>query len=56
MIPMHYKTDASKGSLEPPDRFLKEMGVTAVEPLAKLSLSKSAIPSETQVMVLDYKR
>jgi hypothetical protein len=53
---MHYKTDASKGALEPPDRFLKEMGVTAVEPQPKLSLSKSTIPNETQVMVLDYKR
>jgi L-ascorbate metabolism protein UlaG (beta-lactamase superfamily) len=56
VIPMHYKTDSSKGSLEPPDRFLKEMGVTAVDAQPKLSLSKSAVPHETQVMVLDYKR
>jgi L-ascorbate metabolism protein UlaG (beta-lactamase superfamily) len=56
VIPMHYKTAASKGQLEPPDRFLKEMGVTSVEPQPKLSLSRSAIPHETQVMVLDYKR
>lgn len=56
VIPMHYKTNASKAPLEPPDRFLKEMGVTAVEPQPKLSLSRSAIPNETQVMVLDYKR
>jgi L-ascorbate metabolism protein UlaG (beta-lactamase superfamily) len=56
VIPMHYKTSASKGQLEPPDRFLKEMGVSAVEPQPKLSLSRSAIPNETQVMVLDYKR
>ena len=56
VIPMHYQTVASKAKLEPPDRFLKEMGVTAVEPQPKLSLSKSTIPHETQVMVLDYKR
>ena len=56
VIPMHYKTNASKAPLDPPDRFLKEMGVTAVEPQPKLSLSKSTIPNETQVMVLDYKR
>jgi L-ascorbate metabolism protein UlaG (beta-lactamase superfamily) len=56
VIPMHYKTGASKADLEPPDRFLKEMGVTQVEPMPKLSLSRSAIPNETQVMVLDYKR
>ena len=56
VIPMHYQTVASKAKLEPPDRFLKEMGVTAVEPQPKLSLSKSTIPHETQVMILDYKR
>src|SRR3972149_8435717 len=55
VIPMHYQTVASKAKLEPPDRFLKEMGVTAVEPQPKLSLSKSTIPHETQVMILDYK-
>ena len=56
VIPMHYLTPASKAKLDPPDRFLKEMGVTAVEPQPKLSISRSTIPHETQVMVLDYKR
>jgi len=56
VIPMHYHTQASKANLEPADRFLKEMGVTAVEPQPKLSLSRSSIPNETQVMLLDYKR
>lgn len=57
VIPMHYKTNASKRTLDPPDRFLKEMGVTgAMEPQPKLSVSRSALPHETQVMLLDYKR
>lgn len=56
VIPMHYQTPASKAKLDPPDRFLKEMGVTAIEPQPKLSISRSTIPHETQVMVLDYKR
>ncbi|SRR6266508_583082 len=56
VVPMHYSTPASKAKLDPPDRFLKEMGVTAVEPQPKLSISRSTIPHETQVMVLDYKR
>ena len=56
VIPMHYKTSASKGNLDPPDRFLKEMGVTAVEAQPKLSISRSTVPHETQVMLLDYKR
>jgi L-ascorbate metabolism protein UlaG (beta-lactamase superfamily) len=55
VVPMHYKTPASKGKLEPPDRFLKEMQVTSIEPQPKLQLSKSAIPSDTQVMLLDYR-
>jgi hypothetical protein len=53
--PMHYKTEALKEQLEPPDRFLKEMGVTTVEPLPKLSITRSSIPSDTQVMLLDYR-
>lgn len=57
VIPMHYRTEATKGRLDPPDRFLKEMGVTtAMEPLAKLSVTRNTLPHETQVVVLDYKR
>jgi L-ascorbate metabolism protein UlaG (beta-lactamase superfamily) len=57
VIPMHYRTEATKGKLDPPDRFLKEMGVTtAMEPMVKLSVTRSTLPHETQVMVLDYKR
>ncbi len=57
VIPMHFQTGASKGQLEPPDRFLKEMGVaTAPEPLPKISISRSSLPGETQVLLLDYKR
>lgn len=56
VIPMHYKTAASKADLDLPDRFLKEMGVTAGEPQPKLSITRSTIPHETQVMLLDYKR
>ena len=55
VIPMHYQTPAAKGKLEPPDRFLKEMQVTTIEPQPKLQLSKSAIPQDTQVMLLDYR-
>lgn len=55
VIPMHYKTPASKGTLDPPDRFLKEMQVTNVEPQAKLSLNASQVPSDPQVVMLDYR-
>lgn len=55
VIPMHYKTEALKEQLDPPDRFLKEMGVTKVEPLPKLTITHSSLPTDTQVMMLDYR-
>jgi len=58
VIPMHYKTDATKdGGLEPLDRFIKEMGAKNAyeERQPKLSVTKSTLPEETKVLVLEYK-
>jgi L-ascorbate metabolism protein UlaG (beta-lactamase superfamily) len=55
VIPMHYKTDALKDGLDTAERFLKEMEVKSVEPQQKLAIGRTAIPAETQVVVLDYK-
>lgn len=57
VIPMHFRTPASKGELDAPDRFLKEMGSQKAfeERQPKLSATKSTLPSETHVLVLDYK-
>jgi L-ascorbate metabolism protein UlaG (beta-lactamase superfamily) len=54
VIPMHYKTPALSWELEPVDRFLKEIGAKQVDPLPKLSLTKSSLPASTQVFLLDY--
>ena len=56
VIPMHYKTAHSAAPLDPLQRFLTEMGLTQVEPVAKVSFNRSSLPDETQVIVLDYKR
>lgn len=56
VIPMHYATDASKGKLEPLDRFLREMGAGEATPQQRLSVTRSGLPHEMQVLVLDYKR
>lgn len=56
VIPMHYGTAANKDGLESPDRFLKDMEAKAVEPQAKLTVSRSSLPHETQVVLLDFKR
>jgi L-ascorbate metabolism protein UlaG (beta-lactamase superfamily) len=55
VVPMHYRTEALKTTLDPPDRFLKELGVTALEPQPKLSVTRNSIPGETQVVLLDYR-
>ena len=57
VIPMHYQTPAAKAELDPLDRFLKEMGVPSAmdDRQPKLSVTKSTLPHETKVQVLDYK-
>ena len=56
VIPMNFMTDADKEKLDPLDRFLKEMGAKSPEHHAKITVTRSALPEETQVLVLDYKR
>jgi len=56
VIPMHYQTPHATATLDSIQRFLKEMGVASAEPVARLSLTRSSLPHEIQVAVLDYKR
>jgi L-ascorbate metabolism protein UlaG (beta-lactamase superfamily) len=54
VIPMHYRTELLKGvKLAPVDQFLKEMGIKEVPPVDVLKVTKGALPSETQVVVMD---
>lgn len=56
VVPMHYAIPGLKLQLEPIDRFLKEMGVTAAEPQPKLAVQKSSVSEyETKVVVLEPK-
>ena len=50
-IPMNYKTEVERADLEFIDRFLKETGAI-VEPLPKLQVTRSSIPNELTVQVL----
>lgn len=56
VIPMHYGTPASPLKLAPLSKFLKEMGLGAVEAQPSLKVTKNAIPEETRVVVLEYQR
>jgi L-ascorbate metabolism protein UlaG (beta-lactamase superfamily) len=52
VIPMHFKTDEESPKLEAVSRFLKEMGIEALEPVESLKLTKSDLSEETQVIQL----
>jgi len=54
VIPMHYGTSACNLKLAPLSKFLKEMGLGTINPQPSLKVTKSMIPEETRVVVLDY--
>jgi len=55
VIPMHYHTPAVKVTLDRLDKFMKEMGLHEAETMPTLKVSKSSLPDETKVIVLDYR-
>ncbi len=56
VIPMHFATPAAKIPLDSLEKFLKEMGLSSHETLASLKITRTGLPEETKVMVLDYQR
>src|SRR3972149_2826300 len=55
VIPMHYRTPAVSLKLDPVSKFLKEMGLSSVKEEASLKVSRSSLPEETHVVLMDYK-
>jgi L-ascorbate metabolism protein UlaG (beta-lactamase superfamily) len=58
IVPMHYATPAyklSESELDPVEKFCKSMGVEALEPLPKLTITRTSLPSESQVVLLTYR-
>ncbi len=56
VIPMHYRTPQVTLRLDPLSKFLKEMGVTEQAPQESLRISRSQLPEETQVVILECKQ
>jgi len=54
VIPMHYKTKRVSRRLQAVSGLLNEMGIPDVAPQDSFEVSKSKLPSETQVVVLSY--
>ena len=52
VIPMHYKIGKEKVKLGQVARFLSEMGVGKQEPMETLTVNKSGLSDQTQVVVL----
>jgi len=56
VIPMHYSTPDAKLTLESLNKFIKEMGLSKQDPQPSLKVSRSGLPDETHVVVLDYQK
>jgi len=56
VIPMHYSTPAAKLSLDSLNKFIKEMGLSKAETQPSLKVTRSSLPNETHVVVLDYQK
>lgn len=55
VIPMHYRTDAARLDLDSVDRFCREMGVVDRVPQARLSVTRSSLPDQLSVVLLEYR-
>jgi len=56
VIPMHYKVPGLVAPLDTATRFLKEMAVETPEKLDALTITKSGLPEQTRVVLLEPKQ
>lgn len=54
VVPMHYATPDSEIKLDDLNKFLKEMGLGKQEAHPSLKVTRSSLPAETHVVILDY--
>ena len=56
VIPMHYRPSTGTGEgPDPLDKFCREMGIEAVNVQPKLTILRSSLPVETQVVILSQR-
>jgi len=56
VVPMHYATPDTKVSLDSLNKFIKEMGLSKPQAQPSLKVSRSGLPDETRVVVLEYQK
>ena len=52
VIPMYYSVEGFGDPFEGVEKFVKEMGATAVNPIDELKITRSGLPEETQLVLL----
>jgi L-ascorbate metabolism protein UlaG (beta-lactamase superfamily) len=53
ILPMHYGTPSLKRTLDPVDKFLKEIGTHDITPQAKLTITRNNLPLIMQIALLE---
>jgi L-ascorbate metabolism protein UlaG (beta-lactamase superfamily) len=56
VIPMEYRVDGQGSDLEPVDHFVREMGSKEFTTEPKLTVTRSSLPAELRVVVLESRR
>ena len=56
VVPMHYATPAAKVALDALNKFIKEMGLSKPETQDSLKVTRTGLPDETKVIVLEYQK
>jgi L-ascorbate metabolism protein UlaG (beta-lactamase superfamily) len=56
VVPMHYSTPVAKVSLDSLNKFIKEMGLSKAETQPSLKVTRSGLPNETHVVVLEFQK
>ena len=56
VVPMHYATPVAKVSLDPLNKFIKEMGLSKQDTQPSLKVTRSGLPNETHVVALEYQK
>lgn len=53
VVPMHYELETVRVQLDSVEKFCKEMAAQSVAPQAKLTLTRSSLPEEVTVIILE---
>ena len=56
VVPMDYSTPHTKLKLDSLNKFIKEMGLGKIDAQPSLKVTRSGLPDETKIVVLDYQK